>query len=248
MERIILSGAPRGADGAGDPSSERYRPPARPVQIGRTSLLLVQIGRTSLSFGSSMTSATSPPTELVAHRRGASLPPPPPSRTDWTRLVPPPVLTGHVSDGAERRSAGSARARAAIFGGGAPVLSSAAAAVGGAAVFGGAVARNRRTKRHHRKSADEARLGDAEDSVTLGRGARVTPEPGSDGSARCAPARARSAPGRVPPRSGRSRAPSRVDFARQLCAATLRGNFVPAGRGRVRGASLARGVPRVASA
>jgi len=23
--------------------------------------------------------------------------PPPPSRTDWTRLVPPPVLTGHVS-------------------------------------------------------------------------------------------------------------------------------------------------------
>ena len=25
------------------------------------------------------------------------LPPPPPSRTDWTRLVPPPVLTGHVS-------------------------------------------------------------------------------------------------------------------------------------------------------
>ena len=24
-------------------------------------------------------------------------PPPPPSRTEWTRLVPPPVLTGHVS-------------------------------------------------------------------------------------------------------------------------------------------------------
>ena len=24
-------------------------------------------------------------------------PSPPPSRTDWTRLVPPPVLTGHVS-------------------------------------------------------------------------------------------------------------------------------------------------------
>ena len=23
-------------------------------------------------------------------------PPPPPSRTNWTRLVPPPVLTGHV--------------------------------------------------------------------------------------------------------------------------------------------------------
>jgi hypothetical protein len=23
--------------------------------------------------------------------------PPPPSRTNWTRLVPPPVLTGHVS-------------------------------------------------------------------------------------------------------------------------------------------------------
>ena len=23
--------------------------------------------------------------------------PPPPFRTDWTRLVPPPVLTGHVS-------------------------------------------------------------------------------------------------------------------------------------------------------
>jgi len=29
--------------------------------------------------------------------RGADAPPPPPSRTDWTRLVPPPVLTGHVS-------------------------------------------------------------------------------------------------------------------------------------------------------
>jgi len=27
----------------------------------------------------------------------SSPPPPPPSRTDWTRLVPPPVLTGHVS-------------------------------------------------------------------------------------------------------------------------------------------------------
>ena len=26
-----------------------------------------------------------------------SPPPPPPFRTDWTRLVPPPVLTGHVS-------------------------------------------------------------------------------------------------------------------------------------------------------
>jgi len=30
------------------------------------------------------------------HSRGAR-PPPPPSRTEWTRLVPPPVLTGHVS-------------------------------------------------------------------------------------------------------------------------------------------------------
>jgi len=28
---------------------------------------------------------------------GAPPPPPPPSRTNWTRLVPPPVLTGHVS-------------------------------------------------------------------------------------------------------------------------------------------------------
>ena len=27
----------------------------------------------------------------------SSPPPPPPSRTNWTRLVPPPVLTGHVS-------------------------------------------------------------------------------------------------------------------------------------------------------
>jgi hypothetical protein len=27
----------------------------------------------------------------------AQAPPPPPSRTNWTRLVPPPVLTGHVS-------------------------------------------------------------------------------------------------------------------------------------------------------
>jgi hypothetical protein len=27
----------------------------------------------------------------------AAVPPPPPSRTDWTHLVPPPVLTGHAS-------------------------------------------------------------------------------------------------------------------------------------------------------
>ena len=26
-----------------------------------------------------------------------AVPPPPPSRTKWTRLVPPPVLIGHVS-------------------------------------------------------------------------------------------------------------------------------------------------------
>jgi len=26
---------------------------------------------------------------------GPEAPPPPPSRTNWTRLVPPPVLTGH---------------------------------------------------------------------------------------------------------------------------------------------------------
>ena len=30
-------------------------------------------------------------------RRRASLPPPPPSRTNWTRPVLPPVLSGHVS-------------------------------------------------------------------------------------------------------------------------------------------------------
>jgi hypothetical protein len=29
--------------------------------------------------------------------RQCDTPPPPPSRTNWTRLVPPPVLTGHVS-------------------------------------------------------------------------------------------------------------------------------------------------------
>ena len=32
-----------------------------------------------------------------AGQPGGRTPPPPPSRTDWTRLVPPPVLTGHVS-------------------------------------------------------------------------------------------------------------------------------------------------------
>ena len=36
---------------------------------------------------------------VVAHenRRAHPPPPPPPSRTNWTRLVPPSVLTGHVS-------------------------------------------------------------------------------------------------------------------------------------------------------
>ena len=34
---------------------------------------------------------------------GGARPPPPPSRTDWTRLVPPPVLNGHaLSQGAAR--------------------------------------------------------------------------------------------------------------------------------------------------
>ena len=32
-----------------------------------------------------------------ARARGGITPPPPPSRTNWTRLVPPPVLIGHVS-------------------------------------------------------------------------------------------------------------------------------------------------------
>jgi hypothetical protein len=38
--------------------------------------------------------------QMVVCLRGQVAPPPflpPPSRTDWTRLVPPPVLTGHVS-------------------------------------------------------------------------------------------------------------------------------------------------------
>ena len=38
----------------------------------------------------------------LRHRR--SVPPPPPSRTNWTRLVPRPVLNGHVSS--VRQSAG----------------------------------------------------------------------------------------------------------------------------------------------
>jgi 2,3-bisphosphoglycerate-dependent phosphoglycerate mutase len=33
----------------------------------------------------------------TVEKHGAEQVPPPPSRTDWTRLVPPPVLTGHVS-------------------------------------------------------------------------------------------------------------------------------------------------------
>ena len=32
----------------------------------------------------------------MKHAKGA-LPLPLPSRTDWTRLVPPPVLTGHAA-------------------------------------------------------------------------------------------------------------------------------------------------------
>jgi hypothetical protein len=37
-------------------------------------------------------------------------PPPPPSRTNWTRLVPPSVLTGHVSALHKRSSARVANA------------------------------------------------------------------------------------------------------------------------------------------
>jgi len=39
------------------------------------------------------------------------VPPPPPSRTDWTRLVPPPVLTGHVSSQAQPGEALGAQRR-----------------------------------------------------------------------------------------------------------------------------------------
>ena len=47
-----------------------------------------------------------------AERRVAS--PPPPSRTNWTRLVPPSVLTGHVSERFRSgRRGGGRRARAA---------------------------------------------------------------------------------------------------------------------------------------
>jgi dynein heavy chain 2 len=42
-----------------------------------------------------------PPHRTLNLRLAAPPPPPPPSRTDWTRLVPPPVLTGHVSSTAE---------------------------------------------------------------------------------------------------------------------------------------------------
>ena len=37
---------------------------------------------------------------LEAARGAGMKPPPPPPRTNWTRLVPPPVLNGHVSTGA----------------------------------------------------------------------------------------------------------------------------------------------------
>ena len=38
-----------------------------------------------------------PGTALPRLAGGQALPPPPPSRTNWTRLVHPSVLTGHVS-------------------------------------------------------------------------------------------------------------------------------------------------------
>ena len=37
-----------------------------------------------------------------AYLHTVASPPPPPSRTDWTRLVPPPVLTGRVSSFSRR--------------------------------------------------------------------------------------------------------------------------------------------------
>ena len=52
---------------------------------------------------------------LAGARHGGG-PPPPPSRTDWTRLVPPAVLTGHVSPvgtGAAGAGPASPHARAA---------------------------------------------------------------------------------------------------------------------------------------
>jgi hypothetical protein len=42
-------------------------------------------------------------------------PPPPPSRTNWTRLVPPSVLTGHVSRGSARREGRALAPRAATL-------------------------------------------------------------------------------------------------------------------------------------
>jgi len=45
-------------------------------------------------------------------------PPPPPSRTNWTRLVSPPVLTGHVSSRPRRASSRRVATRAAPLPGG----------------------------------------------------------------------------------------------------------------------------------
>jgi len=50
--------------------------------------------------------------QLAPHREP---PPPPPSCTDWTRLVPPPVLTGHVSSLLPYQLAPHCEASAVIF-------------------------------------------------------------------------------------------------------------------------------------
>ena len=57
----------------------------------------VGAGRCAVLSGSS-----SSPSPAPSSRTRCRSPPPPSLRTDWTRLVPPPVLTGHVSSSRTR--------------------------------------------------------------------------------------------------------------------------------------------------
>ena len=83
----------------------------RSPAAGAADYIALQQPRLALTFPGDPRS----PSPMVARNEvSPDLPPPPPSRTNWTRLVPPPVLTGHVSSltrASRSRRAGRASGR-----------------------------------------------------------------------------------------------------------------------------------------
>jgi translation initiation factor IF-2 len=102
-------------------------PPSQAIRVGDSLVAINGVAVAALPRGAASARVRGPPGSRVAlhvPRLGAPAPttvepppPPPPSRTDWTRLVPPPVLTGHVSSLSGGAHARGARARGRRCGG-----------------------------------------------------------------------------------------------------------------------------------